>query len=144
MKTLLKMRAAGNEPDLVALNLTGKAITYPGAYVAEPNGKMQSLYAANVVVLVDDDSFSRGVDALHHLGKLGITSWALAYLIDDGWEVCHSSGDWIDVPLEEKRIGIYTEARLRELAGDDWPELQASPEMLKTFAYLCQANMEAA
>ena len=36
------------------------------------------------------------------------------------------------------------QARLRELAGDDWEELKASPEMLNTFAYLCQANMEAA
>ena len=144
MKTLLKMRAVGNEPELVALNLTGKPTTYPGAYIAEPDGSMKSLYAANVVVLVDDDSFDRGCDALHYLGKMGVESWALAYLIDGVWEVCHSSGGWTDATLNEKRVGIYTESRLKELAGEDWKDLEASPEMLKTFAYLCQQNGEAA
>lgn len=147
MKKLIQLRAQGTEPETVVVNLTGRSVDYPNAYIAEPNGSIKSLYAANVVVIVDEVTRERGVESLNKIMAMGVLSLAIANM-DSGVKVwILKDGEYPDlvakqISLPEKRYGAYTESQLKELAGDDWKDIKDSPDMLNTFSYLCLANKQ--
>lgn len=141
MKKLMRLRAQGTEPELIAVNLTDKPAEYPGAYIAEPNGSIRSLYAANVVVLCGDD-FYRAVIAANRIDRLGVTSLEI-YCADFLRWVKDEDGGWIikeDEPEPEKMFGIYSESDLKIYAGDDWDEIKNSDELKNTYAYLLNST----
>ncbi len=139
MKKLMQLRVQGTEPDTVVVNLTGKPLDFPNAYIAEPNGSIKSLYAANVVVVADGESLHRVPDALYSINRLGVSSLSL---ILDGWLKWTKIGSGYAFEEQEKMIGAYTESQLKDLAGDDWNDIKNSPEILNTFSYLCLANKQ--
>lgn len=147
MKNLMRLRAQGTEPELIAVNLTGKPVEYPKAYIAEPDGSIKSLYAANVVVLCGDDAdnFYRSVLAANKIFRLGVSSLEI-YCADFMRWTRDAEGGWNLIedkePNSEKMYGIYSNSDLEIYAGDDWDEIKNSDELKNTFAYLLNSNHE--
>lgn len=146
MNRLKQYRMNYGDPVNVVINLTDKPLRdhiHDGKitrFIAKPKGDTTALIGMSVILRVDSESITYALDSLNKFMQARPLDLFIEYPDKNSLVAIVLNGDKQDFTKLKITCYGFTNAELKELAGDDWDEISADEELKTTFAHMAREN----